>query len=78
MSAIPYIPPVTKENGMARLDIGIGEEFPVEERRRDERSGEDCARRHAHAHHHHHHGSWRERWRHHFSRDKDTLKKDKE
>jgi hypothetical protein len=34
---------------MPKLDIGVGEEFPLEEKPR----GEDCARR---AHHHHHFG----------------------
>ena len=60
---------------MARLDIAIGEEFPLEEKK----SGEDCARgRRAH-HHHHHHGSLRERLRDHFSRRRaDPNKTDKE
>lgn len=61
---------------MARLNIGIGEEFPVDERQDKERGGEDCslhrAHRHHHHHHHDHHGSWAERWRSHFSRKPDT------
>ena len=42
---------------MPKLDIGIGEEFPIEEKPR----AEDCARS---AHHHHHHfGHWFSRGR---------------
>ena len=58
---------------MPRLDIGVGEEFPIEEKPRAER----CAR-HGY-HHHHHHGSLRDMWRHRFGReDAAEQKKDKE
>jgi len=55
---------------MAKLDIAIGQEFPLEEKK----SGEDRARGY-----HHHHGSLRERLRHHFSRGRaEPNKTDKE
>jgi hypothetical protein len=73
---------------MAKLDIGVGEEFPLEEKGRDE----DC--RHAHhghwhhhhdhhgrGHHDHHHGSWHDYFRQRFSRRRDKSgsgKQDKE
>ena len=60
---------------MAKLDIAIGEEFPLEEKN----SGEDGARGCRMRGHHHHHGSFRERLRDHFSRRRpDPNKTDKE
>jgi hypothetical protein len=47
---------------MAKLTIGIGEEFPVEEKKpRETGGGEDCAAwrdHHRHHGHHHEHGHW--------------------
>lgn len=68
---------------MARLDIGIGEDFPVEEKKT---GGEDCASRHRHHGHHHHDDrhAHRDRWhrwiRERFSRSgkKKNVKKDGE
>ncbi len=61
---------------MAKLDITIGEEFPLEEKKGGEDRG--CRMRGRHDHHHHH-GSFRERLRDHFSRGRtDPNKTDKE
>ena len=83
MSAWHLYLPRTKEKGMAKLDIGVGEEFPLEEKTR----ADDC--RHAHGHHHHdrhghghhdhHHRSWHDYFRQRFSRRRDRSdKQDKE
>ena len=61
---------------MAKLDIAIGEEFPLEEKKSGEDGARGCRTR---GHHHHHHGSLRERLRNHFSRRRaDPNKTDKE
>jgi hypothetical protein len=52
---------------MAKLDIGVGEDFPLEEKS----GGEDCrgtSRGHRHHDHHHHHGFWHDYLRARFSR----------
>jgi hypothetical protein len=54
---------------MAKLDIGIGEDFPVEEKS----GGEDCRHR-RHGHRHHHHGFWHDYFRRRFSRGRDKDK----
>ena len=69
---------------MAKLDIGVGEEFPLEEKPH----AEGCAHglhghHHFHHHHHHHHEALRDMWRRHFGRgdahaEKPTEEKDKE
>ncbi len=44
---------------MTKLTIGIGEDFPVE----DKQDGEDCrSHRGRRRHHHHHHGEMHARW----------------
>jgi hypothetical protein len=61
---------------MAKLDIAIGEEFPLEEKNSGEDGARGCRTR---GHHHHHHGSLRARLRDHFSRRRpDPNKTDKE
>ena len=61
---------------MAKLDIAIGEEFPLEEKKSGEDGARGCRTR---GHHHHHRGSFRERLRDHFSRRRaDPNKSDKE
>jgi hypothetical protein len=56
---------------MAKLDIGIGEDFPVEEKS----GGEECRhRRHGQRHHHHHHGFWHDYFRRRLSRGRDKDK----
>jgi len=63
---------------MAKLDIAIGEEFPLEEKKSGEDGARGCRMRGRHDHHHHH-GSLRERLRDHFSRGRaDPNKTDKE
>jgi len=65
---------------MAKLAIGVGEDFPVEEKPRAE--DRFCSWRgyhHDHHHFHHHKAALREMWRRHFGRDDATdQKKDKE
>jgi hypothetical protein len=64
---------------MAKLTIGVGEDFPVEEKPRAE--DRDCSWRghHDHHHFHHHHGSLRDKLRRYFGRaDAAEEKKDKE
>ena len=67
---------------MAKLDIGVGEDFPLEEKPRAETR--DCSWRghhhhHDHHHFHHHKEALREMWRRHFGRgDATDQKKDKE
>ncbi len=62
---------------MAKLDIGVGEDFPLEEKPCPENPS--CIGRGYRHHFHHHHGSVREMWRRHFGRsDAPTQKKDKE
>ena len=64
---------------MARLDIAIGEEFPLEEKKSGEDGARGCRTRGHHHDHHHHHGSLRGRLRDHFSRRRaDSNKTDKE
>jgi hypothetical protein len=62
---------------MAKLDIGVGQDFPLEEKPCPEDRG--CSG-HGYRHHfHHHHGSLHEMWRRHFGRgDALVVKKDKE
>lgn len=62
---------------MAKLDIGVGEDFPIEEKPCAEDRG--CSG-HGYRHHfHHHNGSLHEMWRRHFGRgDATDQKKDKE
>ena len=58
---------------MAKLDIGIGEDFPVEEKS----GGEECRQgRHGHRHPHHHHGFWHDYFRRR-SRGRDKGRADK-
>jgi hypothetical protein len=60
---------------MARLDIAIGEEFPLEEKKSGDEGARGCRMR---GHHHdHHHRSLRERWRHYFSRSRDRSEPNK-
>jgi hypothetical protein len=65
---------------MAKLDIGVGEDFPLEEKS----GGEDCrgtsrGHRHNHHDHHHHHGFWHDYFHARFSRGRsDSSKQDKE
>ena len=62
---------------MAKIDIGVGEDFPLEEKPCLEDPG--CSG-HGYRHHfHHHHGSVHEMWRRRFGRgDAPADKKDKE
>ncbi len=65
---------------MARLDIAVGEEFPLEEKASGDDRARGCRAR-GHYHHRHHHGSLRGRLRDHFSRERDKSdpnKTDKE
>ncbi len=62
---------------MAKLDIGVGKDFPIEEKPRAETR--DCSWRGHHHHFHDHHGSLRDMWRRRFGRgDATDQKKDKE
>jgi hypothetical protein len=41
---------------MSKIDVGVGDEFPLDESRPDARAfGAGCRGRHHHGHHHHHH-----------------------
>jgi hypothetical protein len=60
---------------MAKLDIGVGQDFPIEEKTPAE--DRDCSRRGHHDHHHHH--GLRDMLRRRFGRgDAPEQKKDKE
>ena len=69
---------------MAKLDIGVGEEFPLEEKSRDDdRRRSRHADRHHHFHHDHHHHPhthfWHDWFRGRRERDTDSHnKQDKE
>ena len=53
---------------MAKLSVGIGEDFPVEERGRGDAGYHDRHRRFHHRHDHPHHHFWHEFWHRHFAK----------
>jgi hypothetical protein len=58
---------------MTKLSIGIGEDFPVEERGRDDACAHGQDRRHHHHPHHDHHHFWHEFWHRHFARRREDA-----
>lgn len=64
---------------MAKLTVGVGEDFPLEEKPRAEDPRCSWRGHHDHHHFHHHHGSLRDKLRRYFGRgDAPEEKKDKE